>query len=313
MDLYEQSGQGLYGNSQQPQRPSRRQLRMANIVGAIADGTAAQRGNPVQGLGFSMPQGLIDSYEQKIALQQQARHGMERQADQDALNKQNIESQIQKRNHEMSGGGGGFEGTGIEAQMLNIALDPTIPENDPRKIMAKQRLQRSITTVTPQGTYTNPGYDLEAINPYQSAEPPVPAGYTSKKLTDTERKAGGYYNRMIGAQIEIDELGDYNPVSASETSMGATNVTSTPNKQRYRQAANDWIRAKLRHESGAVIADDEMESEYRTYFPIFGDSPEVIEQKSRARALAERGMAEAGGIKLEKDTTDLRSKYGLNK
>ena len=305
MDLYEQAGQGLYNKSQQPpqrQRPSRRQLRMANIVGALADGTAVEHGNPMQGLAFSMPQSLLDKHQSEIDAQQERRRQMEL----DNLDRRNVESQIQDRV-----GGGGFEGTGIEAQMLNIALNPNIPDNDPRKILAAQRLGRSITTVTPQGTHVQDGYNLAALGGESSNA--VPAGFTPKKRTDGEKKAGGYYDRMVNSQKEIESLKGFNPVTAFETVTGATNPTASKEKQRYRQAANDWIRAKLRQESGAVIADEEMAAEYRTYFPIFGDSPEVIAQKVRARKVAEASMREASGEKPLQESVDLRSKYGLNK
>jgi hypothetical protein len=65
--------------------------------------------------------------------------------------------------------------------------------------------------------------------------------------------------------------------------------------QRYQQAANDWIRAKLRKESGAAIGKDEMESEYKTYFPQVGDSPAVIAQKTEARRIATDAMRISSG------------------
>jgi hypothetical protein len=41
----------------------------------------------------------------------------------------------------------------------------------------------------------------------------------------------------------------------------------SPEQQKYKQAADNWIRANLRKESGAVIGADEMAAEYATYFP----------------------------------------------
>ena len=103
MDLYEQAGQGLYNKSQQPQqrqRPSRRQLRMANIVGALADGTAIEHGNPMQGLAFSMPQSLLDKHQSEIDAQQERRRQMEL----DNLNRRNINSQIDLRSAQANTG-----------------------------------------------------------------------------------------------------------------------------------------------------------------------------------------------------------------
>lgn len=188
---------------------------------------------------------------------------------------------------------GAFAGTGIENQMLNIALDPNIPESDPRKIVARQRLERDLTTVTPEGTFIRPGYDLPQVAPAPSAEQKPadqPAQFVEKPPTEGQAKASGFHDRMISAQAELSSLGDYDPIASTEAALGATNVTATAEKQRFNQAANDWIRAKLRKESGAVIGDEEMAAEYRTYFPIYGDSKEVIEQKARARKVAEDAM-----------------------
>ena len=69
-----------------------------------------------------------------------------------------------------------------------------------------------------------------------------------------------------------------------------------PQSQLYRQAQEEWVRAKLRKESGAVIGESEMEGEIRTYFPQPSDSKELIQQKARARAVAERSISgQAGG------------------
>ena len=65
--------------------------------------------------------------------------------------------------------------------------------------------------------------------------------------------------------------------------------------QQYRQAQEDWVRAKLRRESGAAIGVTEMADEIRNYFPQPGDGPDVIEQKARARATASEAMVRAAG------------------
>lgn len=188
-----------------------------------------------------------------------------------------------------------FKGAGMEAQSLNIVLDSSIPDTDPRKIFAKQRLQQSRSVVTPNGTHIIPGYDLGALGNSPSKQPVGLLGYTEKPLAQDEKLAGGFYERMSSAEENISGLGDYNPVTAIEEIGGLLNTTASSQKQMYRQASDDWIRAKLRKESGAVIAQEEMESEYRTYFPVFGDSSEVIEQKNRAREEAVRAMRSGAG------------------
>jgi hypothetical protein len=65
--------------------------------------------------------------------------------------------------------------------------------------------------------------------------------------------------------------------------------------QQYDQAAQDWIRAKLRKESGAAIGVDEARQEYATYFPMVGDTPEKIAQKAEARRVVTLGMQKSAG------------------
>ena len=65
--------------------------------------------------------------------------------------------------------------------------------------------------------------------------------------------------------------------------------------QMYDQAAQDWIRAKLRKESGAAIGVDEARQEYATYFPMVGDTPEKIKQKAEARRVVTEGMQKSAG------------------
>lgn len=77
-------------------------------------------------------------------------------------------------------------------------------------------------------------------------------------------------------------------------------------RQLYRQAQENWVRANLRKESGAVIGTEEMSKEIENYFPQIGDGPAVIEQKRRSREAAMQGMitsagpgAERAGIKFK--------------
>lgn len=128
------------------------------------------------------------------------------------------------------------------------------------------------------------------------ASPIKPAGKGDYK--EGELSAANFANRMVGASDmlrEVENMEGFNPISGEATFAGlfgrtAERLASTPELQRYKNAAQDWIRAKLRKESGAVIGDDEMRSEYETYFPVYGDSPSVIAQKEKLRQRATEGM-----------------------
>lgn len=126
-----------------------------------------------------------------------------------------------------------------------------------------------------------------------------------KSPTDAENVSAGYATRMATSGKIINELekkgvGKPGLVESAYRGAGletAANVSQglDPDRQRYRQAQEDWVRAKLRKESGAVIAPDEMDREIRVYFPQIGDTGAVIKQKADSRKVAESAMKQAAG------------------
>lgn len=127
------------------------------------------------------------------------------------------------------------------------------------------------------------------------------------KVTGDNQNAAGFYDRMSRAE---GLLGGYVPSTADFLAFGkvleggglmssAANQVLSPEAQKYYQAASDWVRAKLRKESGAAIGQGEMLQEIRTYFPVPGDDPSVIEQKRGAREVATKSMHRAAGPALE--------------
>jgi len=128
-------------------------------------------------------------------------------------------------------------------------------------------------------------------------------GAAGGKPTEAEQNAAGFAQRMERVTGIIDAL----PVAAAP-GMGSAIAGAIPlvggvaqrgvqseQTQQFQQAANDWIRAKLRKESGAAIGKDEMDAEFRTYFPQVGDGPAVIAQKAAARRVATQAMKTAAG------------------
>lgn len=141
---------------------------------------------------------------------------------------------------------------------------------------------------------------------------PIPGGpkdpeSSSREFTDTQTQAGGYAGRMAEAEARINGVvgENFNPGGGSgakdkvlQSGGLATNWMRSKEGQVYEQAQHDWVRAKLRKESGAVIADEEMEREIKTYFPQPGDSKEVIAAKAKSRAIAIEAMKNqaSGGV-----------------
>jgi len=129
------------------------------------------------------------------------------------------------------------------------------------------------------------------------------------KFTEGQTKAANFFNMMKSAEDILAGLPpDSQPGLASTAVGGIPMVGKTIARsgqsdatQRYVQASETWVRAKLRRESGAVIGVDEMKSELATFFPQVGDTAGTIAQKAALRLEAQKGLkGEAGrAIKTE--------------
>ena len=155
-----------------------------------------------------------------------------------------------------------------------------------------------------------PKWDQNArqfVTPPSSSNPNgaavYPTGIAPKDLTGEQGKAAGFVKRMVEAEKLISQPSSKESPSAAESLAGSvpfagdylSNQARSPERQMTYQAQQDWVRAKLRKESGAVIGKDEMADEIRTYFPVQGDSQEVIAQKAQSRRVAMDGInGEAG-------------------
>lgn len=119
----------------------------------------------------------------------------------------------------------------------------------------------------------------------------------SEKPTGEMRQARGYLSRMFSAEEILTglEKSGFDPVSTGQVLLGLTNVTASTESQQYKQAQEDWVRAKLRKESGAVIGEDEMAREIAVYFPKYGDSAEVIAQRKQSRLEAQKQLGFMAG------------------
>jgi hypothetical protein len=125
----------------------------------------------------------------------------------------------------------------------------------------------------------------------------------NEKLTEGMRNNAMYAQRMTAAEKLLEGTAEQKP-GVMETIAGSTplvgselgaNQFRSADRQKAVQAQRDWVRAKLRKESGAAIGVDEMNQEISTYFPQIGDSAEVIAQKKLAREQATQGLIQSSG------------------
>lgn len=139
---------------------------------------------------------------------------------------------------------------------------------------------------------------------------PETGGMKMKKpeRTEAELRNVGFAGMMAQAEDLMMEHERTNPDSVKASRMEfysreipvvgndiARSWFMDPERQKYRQAQEAWVRAKLRRESGAVIGPQEMRDEIITFFPQPGEGPEVIEQKRKLRLEALKGLRTSSG------------------
>lgn len=119
------------------------------------------------------------------------------------------------------------------------------------------------------------------------------------RTTEAQDKNAGFLIRMRDSGKVLDGLeAQGTDLGASLLAMdptGMSNYMQTPEYQLYDQAKRDFVNAQLRRESGAVINPSEFANAERQYFPVPGDSPEVIAQKRKNRENAIAGVTVGAG------------------
>jgi hypothetical protein len=138
------------------------------------------------------------------------------------------------------------------------------------------------------------------------------------KFNEGQGKAAGFTDRMLQSEGVLSGVapspGQEGPVTPSVQNIGSdfvqtrasaakdtpvigrfANYAVSPERQKYDQAKADFINAQLRRESGAAISPSEFEKADQQYFPVPGDSPQVIRQKAANRRTAIEAMGREGG------------------
>jgi soluble lytic murein transglycosylase-like protein len=217
-------------------------------------------------------------------------------------------------------GGGPYAGKGIQAEDSNmvLTLGPKVANGTATDAehatysMAFNRLRDGPLEDMPDPHNPNnkikvrlPGQDMSGFplprGGTAAADPnaPKPIPGSSQRGADPpadERNAAGFASRMEQADKIMGQVGDPSWADMMAGRAGVVgNYLTSPKGQQFQQAAQAWIRAKLRKESGAAIGKDEMEQEFQTYFPQPGDSPEKLRQKQEFRERETAAMRTSAG------------------
>lgn len=117
------------------------------------------------------------------------------------------------------------------------------------------------------------------------------------KLTETQAKTLKFYERAKVAEAQLGDttaLAGFKNTAAGRVPM-VGNYFVTPEYQSKKSAADAWMLAVLRDESGAVIGINELPQFYPVYFPLPGDNAQTIADKNRRRANATQSLVDALG------------------
>ena len=124
-------------------------------------------------------------------------------------------------------------------------------------------------------------------------------GDTPPKMTVDAAKNTGFYIRTKDANAVLDDLDiqgtRFWQQALEGAPMGLGNFARDAEFQKFDQARRDFVNAILRRESGAVISDQEFDNANQQYFPVPGDSSDVIEQKRKNRVNAIEGLKLGSG------------------
>jgi hypothetical protein len=116
--------------------------------------------------------------------------------------------------------------------------------------------------------------------------------------TESQANANIYASRMEAAEpiIRQNEQQGTSLLNRGLSGIPVLGNYLVPEEyQLFNQAKQDFMRAVLRKESGAVISEEEMAGGDQMYFPQPGDGPDVIERKRQSRAAAMAAIRQATG------------------
>jgi len=128
---------------------------------------------------------------------------------------------------------------------------------------------------------------------------PVPAGLDLEAILEQRRQSfdqNQNTNATFGSRMLYNEgiirnvyadgykltLEDIAKITTRET-LGLGKIGAEPLARQYHVAAQNWVAAQLRNESGAAIAPNEYADALLQYFPVVGDDRRHPRSKTRSQ------------------------------
>lgn len=159
-------------------------------------------------------------------------------------------------------------------------------------------------------TRRRPGIDLS-----ETTNLPVPAGLDLEAVLEQRRQSfdqnqntnATFGSRMLynegiirnvyadGYKLTLEDIAKISTLGR----LGLGTIGVDPLARQYHVAAQNWVAAQLRNESGAAIAPNEYADALLQYFPVVGDDRSTLDQKRALREASVRGMINSSGGAFE--------------
>lgn len=116
----------------------------------------------------------------------------------------------------------------------------------------------------------------------------VSPGAPNMKLTESQSKDLGFYQRGVKALAKLDDdrsAAMSTPWNSTfgEAPFGLGNVLQTQSSRQGKQAAADFLSAILRKDSGAALTKSDFDIYSNIFMPQMGDDPDTLAQKKASR------------------------------
>jgi hypothetical protein len=123
-------------------------------------------------------------------------------------------------------------------------------------------------------------------------------------MSVTQAKQAGLYDQGVEAERQYNEAVSgkgwdrFDPSSSFniiDKNDWAPKILKSKEAMRAESAQDRWVEAFLRDASGAAIPADERAPYKADFFPVAGDSPEIVADKARARQIKMESAKRASG------------------
>lgn len=222
--------------------------------------------------------------------------------------------------------GGGLQGLAAGAQASKAGVDAfNTAQSDKQKeerdlaLKAAEMRMKSIergedahkTATTLQTQRENAAANRElkkesiGISKYKAMKEP--------KFNDSQFKSAGFAQRAEDAATQMEQLlksGKFNPSGYAQELQASGFIPERLKDEGFKlqaQAERNFVNSILRQESGAAISESEFRNAEQQYFPRPGDTPEVLAQKERNRAVQIAALRAAAGGAMGKVQDQLSS------